>query len=214
MKIKPYKIKDWKKFSDPKNWHPAANMFPMMGEEDGELSGLVESIKQNGLQNPIVLLDGKVLDGRNRLTACKLADVEPLFLDWDGEGDPSEWVVAQNAVRRNLSQSQRAVAALYVIKNFQATEEQKKKFCEGGRKWDRRIFICNMFGGLDRHYFSDIVAIEKWSKQEPNDRWPDLPSRPCPDVLEDIKSGLHSISSMCRNIDFWVAQAKEHTSEL
>lgn len=197
----------------PENWHPAASMFPMMGEEDGELAGLVSSVQSTGLLNPVVLLDGKVLDGRNRLRACELAETEPSFVDWDGSGESlEEWVVAQNANRRNLSPSQKAVAALYVIKNFHPTEEQKKKFTTGGAKWDRRIFICNMFGGLDRHYFSDVQAIEKWANMEPSDRWPVPSSRLRPDVLESIKSGLHSISSMCRNIDFWVAQAKGSTA--
>jgi hypothetical protein len=201
----------WENLCDSKNWHPAAGMFPMMGTEDGEFAGLVSSIKSVGLMNPIVLWDGKVLDGRNRLLACKEAGVEPRFVDWDGTGGSlEEWVVAQNATRRNLNQSQKAVAALYVIKNFKPTEEQKKKFTDGGTKWDKRIFICNMFG-LDRHYYSDIVAIEKWSNMESSDRWPTPSSRLRPEVIEDIKTGLHSIISTIRKIEFWIAQASDPT---
>lgn len=207
---------DWKTLLEEKNWHPAANMFPLLDE--GELAGLASSIQQEGLLEPIVLLDGVVLDGRNRLRACELAGVEPQFVEWDGEGSPEEWVATKNSVRRNLSQSQKAYAALHIIKTFHPTEEQKKKFVEGGkRKWDRRIFICNMFGGLDRHFVSDIVDIERWAKGESWDgkgrtwRWPEGASRPRPEILENIKNGLHSISSTCRLIEFLIAQAKDPT---
>jgi hypothetical protein len=208
-----YEIKDWSQLCEPKNWHPAANMFPLMNADDGELAGLVESIKSTGLLNPIVMLDGKVLDGRNRLLACKLAEVTPRFVEWDGSGGSlEEWVVAQNANRRNLNPSQKAVAALYVIRNFNETPAQKERFCLGGRKWDRRIFICNMFGGIDRHFCSDVVAIEDWTRRVPHKRWNDqVPSRLRPDVLENIKTGLQSISSTCRMIEFWNAQAKDPT---
>jgi hypothetical protein len=59
--------------------HPAADIFPMM--TDDELQELAADIAENGLQVPIVLdHTGKVLiDGRNRLEACKIAQVEPQF---------------------------------------------------------------------------------------------------------------------------------------
>lgn len=203
-----YEIKGWKKLCESKNWHAAASVFPMMGEEDGELDGLKLSIEQQGLLNPVTMLNGKVLDGRNRLLACKLSGIKPQFVDWDGTGgSPEAWVVSQNVLRRSLSPSQKAYAALPIIKNYEPTEDEKKKFTlNGKKKWDRRIFICNMFGGLDRHFFSDIVAIEKWTKMEASDRWPTASPRPRPDLMELIKTGVHSISSMCRHIDFLIAQ--------
>lgn len=211
MKIKPYKINDWEKLLEQGNWHPAANMFALLGDDDGfKLKDLATNIKSAGLSNPIVLLKGKVLDGRNRLRACKLAGVTPEFIDWESRAGetPEQWVVSQNSARRDLSSSQRAVAALYMYRNFKPTKEDKEKFIgDGGGKWDLRIYVCNLTGA-GRHYLSDIEAIDNWARQVPNERWTELPSKPRPDVLEDIKSGLHSISSMCRNIDFWVAQAK------
>ena len=45
--------------------HPYADKFPMLPEP--ELAELAESIRANGLRNPIVLTpDGLILDGRNR----------------------------------------------------------------------------------------------------------------------------------------------------
>lgn len=205
--MKTITVENWDDLCKPECWHPAANMFPMLDE--GELAGLAESIKTTGLKNPVVMYKGKVLDGRNRLRACQLAGVVPQFVEWESvSGEtPEEWVVVENAVRRNLSQSQKAYAALPIIKNFKPTEADKRKFVDGGkRKWDRRIYICNMFGGLDRHYFSDIVDIDHWVRGEPCARWPVGASRPRPDILENIKNGLHSISSTCRLIEFLIAQ--------
>lgn len=90
--------------------HPACKLFPALADE--ELRQLADDIKVNGLQNVIVLLDGKILDGRNRYSACKLATVEPQFVEWDGQGSPVEWVISQNLMRRRLNASQRAVIAL------------------------------------------------------------------------------------------------------
>ncbi len=41
--------------------HPAAEIFPTMSTE--QFNELVKDIKANGLYDPIILCDGKVLDG-------------------------------------------------------------------------------------------------------------------------------------------------------
>jgi hypothetical protein len=53
--------------------HPLADLFPMMGE--AELSALAADIKAHGLREPIVLHEGLILDGRNRLKACEIVGV-------------------------------------------------------------------------------------------------------------------------------------------
>ena len=50
--------------------HPAADLFPLMSES--ELRELGEDIETNGLQSPIIIHDGRLLDGRNRLDAMAL----------------------------------------------------------------------------------------------------------------------------------------------
>lgn len=89
--------------------HPAAELFPLMGDDD--LAALAADIKANGLRQPIVIDgSGKLLDGRNRLAACTIAKVEPVFVSSNGD-DPVALVVSLNVKRRNLSASQRAIAA-------------------------------------------------------------------------------------------------------
>lgn len=41
-------------------FHPLCLLFPRLG--DDELQELAEDIRQNGLQNDIITLDGKILD--------------------------------------------------------------------------------------------------------------------------------------------------------
>jgi hypothetical protein len=60
--------------------HPLAAAFPMMDEE--ELERLAEDIRSNGLINPVVLdKTGQLIDGRNRLRACQLADIAVALKD-------------------------------------------------------------------------------------------------------------------------------------
>ena len=91
------------------SFHPACLIFPRLNEAD--LQELAEDIRQNGLLNPIITLKGQILDGRNRLEACKIAGITPTFKEWDAEGSPLAWAIAVNLVRRHLTSSQRAVVA-------------------------------------------------------------------------------------------------------
>ncbi len=90
-------------------YHPACLLFQELRGD--ELQELADDIKVHGLRNAVILHEGKVLDGRNRLAACKLAGVEPRFEEWTGTGSPVEWVISENLIRRHLTASQRAVVA-------------------------------------------------------------------------------------------------------
>jgi ParB-like chromosome segregation protein Spo0J len=86
--------------------HPAAAMFPLLDDE--ELAELAADIADNGLRLPITLdPDGVLLDGRNRLRGCRLAEVEPTFTVYDG--DPVAVILSANIARRHLSKGQRAM---------------------------------------------------------------------------------------------------------
>jgi hypothetical protein len=77
-----------------------------------ELEALTEDIAQNGMRQPIVRYEGKVLDGRNRLLACEKAGVEPTFTDHEGdEASALALVESLNVERRDLTPAQRALAA-------------------------------------------------------------------------------------------------------
>ena len=88
--------------------HPFAARFPLMDEED--LAELAADIKKNGQQMPIVVDgEGQIIDGRNRMEACRRAGVEPIFEELDG-GDPVDFILSLNVRRRHLTKGQRAMA--------------------------------------------------------------------------------------------------------
>src|SRR5258708_4409001 len=88
--------------------HPVAALFPMMTKD--ELQELADDIKKNGLQEPIKLsTDGKMLiDGRNRLAACKIAKVEPRFEKLNG-AEAEAYAISANIARRHMTAAQRAM---------------------------------------------------------------------------------------------------------
>ena len=108
-------------------FHELANIFPMM--TDDEMAALVESIK-GGYDSkfPIITYEGKILDGRNRYTACTFAGVEPVYSEWTGD-DPVSFVVRANLERRHLTSSQKAMIALEIesVLAVRAKENQGKR---------------------------------------------------------------------------------------
>lgn len=98
--------------------HPVAELFPLLPED--ELQALADDIGVRGLLQPIVLdSEGRVLDGRNRLAACRVAKVEPTFETYDGD-DPDGYALAVNIARRHLSKGQQAM----VIARTEAVSEK------------------------------------------------------------------------------------------
>ena len=90
--------------------HPAADIFPPL--EDDEFDALVTDIKLHGLREAITLdAHNFVLEGRNRLRACRVAGITPHFKRWDERGSPLDYVVSMNLHRRHLDQGQRAMIA-------------------------------------------------------------------------------------------------------
>ena len=100
---------------------PSSRNFPMPSFRD-----LADDIAANGLRNPVVLLQGKILDGRNRYLACELAGVKPRFVEFQGD-DPIGWVISQNLVRRHLTASQKAVVALDLLPLLEKEAKQRQR---------------------------------------------------------------------------------------
>jgi len=85
--------------------HPLCTLFPRMA--GAELEALKADIIANGQREPIVLHEGKVLDGGNRYFACVEAGIEPKTVAFCG-GDPISFVLSANFHRRHLSAGQQA----------------------------------------------------------------------------------------------------------
>lgn len=97
---------------DNERFHPLANAFPLLkGAEFGEL---VADIDDNGLISPVVMYQGKILDGRNRWRACQKLGLAHTEKAYTGD-DPAAFVWSVNAIRRQLTPSQKAMAATKLV---------------------------------------------------------------------------------------------------
>jgi predicted regulator of amino acid metabolism with ACT domain len=98
-----------------------------------EFNELVDDIRENGLREPVIMFENKILDGRSRYLACKRAKVKPIFKEL-GEEDPALFVISTNLRRRNLSQDQKAMALTKIV-GFSSgwqPEGRPKKLGPGG----------------------------------------------------------------------------------
>jgi ParB-like chromosome segregation protein Spo0J len=94
-------------------FHPLAEAFPLM--TGAEFHELVADIEAHGLREPIVLFEGKILDGRNRARACENAGIEPTFTVYQGD-DPLGYVISANVHRRHLTPGQKRKLIAKLIK--------------------------------------------------------------------------------------------------
>jgi len=124
--------------------HPAAALFPMLA--DDELADLAADIKERGLLQLIVLdKDGRILDGRNRYAACKIAGVEPKFETYEGN-DPDGYAIASGTLRRNLTQGQKAMVVA-----------KSNKLLEFGR----RVTAARSYGVPAQRISEALLVIEQ-----------------------------------------------------
>ena len=94
-------------------FHPATELFPDL--KDSEFEALKADIQTNGQQQPIVLHEGRIVDGRQRFKACQELGITPEFSELKLNGLPVEQtVVSLNLHRRHLTESQRALIAAQI----------------------------------------------------------------------------------------------------
>lgn len=101
----------------PYRRHPLSCALPTYPE--AQLHELAESIKFHGLKHKIVIAEGMILDGWNRLRACSVAKVPPDFRELLADESAAFVVLANNIDRRDLSKSEKAfaVADIFFIVN-------------------------------------------------------------------------------------------------
>jgi hypothetical protein len=115
--------------SNELQFHPLADIFPLM--EGEEFDALVADIKANGLRDPIILYESKILDGRNRYRACiaagkPLGDILGNFVKGDSRfNDPAAYVISKNIHRRHLTPEQRRDLIAKLIKADPAKSDRQ-----------------------------------------------------------------------------------------
>jgi N6-adenosine-specific RNA methylase IME4 len=103
-------------------FHEYANLFPMLQGE--AMDALRNDIREHGILDPIIMYQGAVLDGRNRLTCARDLGIEFPTVEFEGR-DPLAFVISHNLHRRHLTESQRASIAARVANMGQGRPSDK-----------------------------------------------------------------------------------------
>lgn len=107
-KVEPVPVKSYTINGVEYPVHSAALAFPLL---DGpELAVFVNDIAKKGIQEPVAIWRGQLLDGRNRVAAAQTANVRIPLRQLDDDVDPYSFVLSANGCRRHQTQSQLAMA--------------------------------------------------------------------------------------------------------
>ncbi|MDP3980470.1 MAG: MT-A70 family methyltransferase [Chlamydiota bacterium] len=151
------------------DYHSIANIFPMM--QTSELQDLADDIKSNGLHNKIILYEGKILDGRNRLLACEIAGIVPDFGQYEGD-EPLAYVISLNLKRRHLNESQRAVIASRLANMTKHLHKDDMQICISQPEAAEML-------NVSTRMVASVKAIEKAA----------------PDLIKEIESGNMTVNN-------------------
>jgi len=95
--------------------HVLSELFPRMSLED--FNELIEDIKKNGLQQPIVLYQDQIVDGVHRYQACLRAGRDLKFTDFKGtDAEAKAFVISANFHRRHLTAEQKRELIKLLVK--------------------------------------------------------------------------------------------------
>ena len=106
--------------------HPLADLLPPMGPYEYE--ELKTDIVRNGLRLPIILFEGRILDGRNRYRVYQETGIPPRFTNYLGD-DPVSVVASMNLHRRHLNLSQWAMIAARLADSKPGGDRTKPQNC-------------------------------------------------------------------------------------
>lgn len=76
------------------------------------------------MNSPPLILEGQILDGRNRWKACEELGIEAKTVEFDN-GNPLAFIISHNLHRRHLNESQRAMIAARLV-DFDQSDAIKK----------------------------------------------------------------------------------------
>lgn len=183
--------------------HELSKIIPSMSEE--EYQGFKEDIRINGLNHPIILYEGKVLDGRHRYRACQELKIEIRTEEYKGD-QPLTYIISQNIKRRHLTQSQIAAIAVELLPKLEEEAKKRQATSTGGKepklkqhvtkvsqaeRGRSREHVSKLFG-VGASYISDAKRI----KEEK------------PEIFKEIKEGKTTISEAKHSIKKEAREAK------
>jgi hypothetical protein len=189
--------------------HPIADVWPMMAED--KLRELADDIRKNGQLVPVWLYEGKILDGRNRWAACKIAGIEPKTKEYTGD-EPTAFAVAMNDRRRHMNKGALAAVAAELEPHFAADAKRRQirkpkpesvveKVPQQTSRKAREEAAASV--GVNDRYVSDAKKV----KQE------------APEVFERLKAGKITLQDAKREVakkptDDWREDERSRQAEV
>lgn len=183
--------------------HKYANLFPMLSEYDkedgdtrpGPLLTLAEDLLENGCHTAVVLHDGQILDGRNRIAAAKIAGlVELPVTEYLGTA-PRKFVLSLNLHRRHLTRAEYILLCLAIWDDVEADAHERKLATLKQSDGDRSGNISGSVQGDTR----DLVVAELGNAISGKllDQGKKVHDEH-PDIWKDVVRGAKSISAAYR----------------
>ena len=112
-----------KQFYEP---HPLAELMPTT--DDIDYRRIRDDIQTHGQKMPLILFEGKILDGRTRYKACLELNIPPQITVFDGSTlEAVNLVASHNFYRRHLSTSQKAIVGSRLARQIAEEEGLSKK---------------------------------------------------------------------------------------
>jgi hypothetical protein len=113
--------------------HPLARAIPQMSEK--EFLDTAEDIKTNGVELPIVVYNGQVLDGRHRLAIASTLGLPVRVTEVDGDDARARArVMSLNVTRRMLTSAQRALIVRQLFLPEAKENAKERQQLSGGDK--------------------------------------------------------------------------------
>lgn len=121
-----------------KEAHPLADLIPALADQ-AELS---MSIAHEGVREPVVLYEGKIVEGRVRYAACLEVDVQPQFRDWVllADGDVLDWMVRRHVETHELGELDKIRLTAAVLPHYRELKGSTNKRlyqAMGGLAWNK-----------------------------------------------------------------------------
>ena len=173
--------------------HPVANIFPAMEPDD--LKALAADIKKHGQRDPILLKDGKILDGRSRYAACKIAGVEPITRFWGGteSTSPTDFVLSLNFHRRHLTVSQRAGIMASAMTHYEMEAKERQRLGRGqGVKVSQ---LCDTLKGTAAEIAAKVAGVSPRTMVTAKEILTTDPK-----LIEEVKAGKITIHAAKRRL--------------
>ena len=108
--------------------HEATGRFPMASEE--EMANLERDIAENGILEPVKVVNDEIIDGRHRFMAARRLKMTEIPIEVVEVEDIESYVLSLNLKRRMLNAGQKAIIAyehLGVASDLENSEKKRRK---------------------------------------------------------------------------------------